>query len=56
MKFIIYSKPKIVEYDKEIISNIENKLKNKEALFEEEVYKILDYICYVTRCTISDDI
>lgn len=56
MKFIIYSKPKIVEYDKEIISNIENKLKNKEALFEEEVYKILDYICYVTRCKISDDI
>lgn len=56
MKFIIYSTPKVVNYDLQIISNIENKLKNNESLTEDEVYNLLDYICYVTRCKISDDI
>jgi hypothetical protein len=56
MKFIVYSTPKVVNYDKEIILNIENKLKNNEAITEDEVYYILDYICYVTRCKISNDI
>jgi len=56
MKFILYSNPKIVNYDINNIGNIENKLKNNEAINETETNDILDYICYETRCKISNDI
>ena len=56
MKFVLYSTPKEVKYNNYLINNIENKIINNEALNEEEVNTILDYICYETRLKISNDL
>ena len=56
MKFILHSEPKVVQVNKDIIENIESKLKDDMAIDEEEVTILLDYICYETRCKLSHDL
>ena len=56
MKFVLYSTPKIVNYDNKTIESIENKIANDEAITEDETTIILDNICFKTRMLLTNDI
>ncbi len=56
MKYIIFTNPKVVNYSEEEIKRVETKVRNEIVITDDELNDLLDYICYRTRCTISDNI
>lgn len=56
MKFIMKSNPNLNEYDSSIIKRLENKIKDGDALTEDEVDIFLENICIKTRQLISNNI
>lgn len=56
MKYIIESTPNILNINYEIIESIEDKIKNSDSITEEETNYLLDYICYETRCKLTNDL
>lgn len=56
MNYIFDEKPQIIQYDNSYISQIEEKIKNKEKISENEINDLLDYVCYTTRCKFDSDI
>lgn len=56
MSYIFNEKPKIIQYDMDYIEFLEEKVKSKEELSEDEVKYLLDYVCFTTRSKFTDDI
>ena len=51
----VQATPYAVNYSVEEISNIEEKIKNNESVTDDEVEKLLNYICYKVREKLSDN-
>lgn len=56
MKYIINASVKKPNIDDAVIIEIEDKLKNKTPITDDETEILLDYLCYSVRMKISDDI
>ena len=56
MNYIIETKSKCVNYDSELIGEIENKIKSGITISDEELHILLDNLCYKVRCKFTNDI
>ena len=55
MEYIVNTNPLVMKVNYEEIKQIENKIKNKESLTEEEANYFLDFVVYATRCKVVKD-
>ncbi len=51
----VQATPKAVDYSTEVISDIEERIRNGESVTDNEVELLLNYICYSVRQKLSDD-
>lgn len=56
MNYIIESTPLNMEFDLDVIENIENKIKNNELVTKEELDMLLCYLCMQVRLKFTDDL